>query len=523
MFVPIQYKNDIPVNLDVMQIDTFPWHIHKDLQLLYVLRGEVELKHVYANYHLKKDDIHIIHRDDIHGLKGLTEDNQIIFITFDVKYFSRYFPSLNYQIFSGRPCDDAATYNRQSEVKSCILSMISTLYTKEVGYEKRMEQLAHDLLDILYADFRAFTINLKTKSFESSNAYDIVQIDRISRVLSYIYANYPYKLSLSDIAEQENLSTYYLSHLFQQMMGDSFRNFVSMARVEMSEVELLSTNNSISLISQHVGFSNPKYYVENFKYWFGCHPKEHRQNSQDKIIGNAPVIIDEIPLETLLTTLDITDERSVFSGSSSPIKLAAFDLQKAEISFRFLSNEKDAVKKQYENYDPHAECIEILKEYLKSATYIVSTRPFYDTIGSTDGLMTVNGLKKPLFWLQQLLRSMYNGIAQSSDWHIITANGQNIQILFFNQGNAPLDFEFSLLNMPGNYQITEHRLRAENSCTNLWKQLNYRLKLSSSECDQINSQSTPDISYKSVTSSGTFIYSSSLAAQEIVFTEIKKL
>lgn len=522
MFIPIQYDN-LPINLEVLNIDTFPWHIHKDLQLIYVLRGEVELKHVYTKYHLKKDDVHIIHRDDIHGLKGLTKDNQVIFVTFDVKYFAQYFPSLNYQIFSGRKSNDAEAYSSQSEIKSCILSMISVTHNKEGGFEKRLEQLACNLLDILYADFRSFTVNPNTKAFEANNSYEVTQIDRISRVLSYVYTNYSYKLSLSDIAEQENLSTYYLSHLFQQMMGDSFRNFVSMARVEMSEKELLSTNNSISLISQHMGFSNPKYYVENFKYWFGCHPKEHRLQSQDKIMGKAPVVVTKIPFEKLLSTLDISDEHSVFSGSPSSIKMTSFDLNKAEISFRSLTNKKNATKNQYENYDPHEECIETLKRYLKSSTYNLSTRPLYDTIGNTEGLMTVNGLKKPLFWLQKLIHSMYDGIAQSSDYHIITANGQNIQILFFNQGNSSQDFEFRLFNMPGHYQITEHRLPEKNCCTNFWKQLDYRLNLSDAEREQINCQSTPDISYKTVTSLGTFVYSPQLTSKEIVLTEIKKL
>ncbi len=522
MFIPVEYEN-LPIKIEVYNIDSFPWHIHKDPQMIYVLRGEIELKHVFTHYRLKKDDIHIIHRDDIHGLKGLTEDNQVIFLSFDVKHFSKYFPTLNYQIFSGRRSSEGTPYPRQPEVKSCLLSMVSTLQNKAPGYEKRIEKLAHDMLDIMYADFRSFTVNRKDMHYVSQEAGDVIQIDRIGRVLSYVYANYPYKLSLADIAEQEHISTYYLSHLFQNMMGDSFRNFVSMARVEMSEVELLTTNNSISMISQHMGFSNAKYYIENFKYWFGCHPKDHREQSQKKIIGKAPVLISEIPFETLLKTLDANDQKSVFSGDASPLKLTSFDLKNAEISLRTLSNQKDAIRKQYENYDSHSECLEALRKYLKRATYDISSRPLYDTLGSTDGLLTINGLKKPLFWLQKLLRELYDGIAQTSDWHLITANGNNIQILFFNQGHSSQDFEFSLFNMPGNYQITEHHLRENNACTDYWAQLNFRMNLSESERQQINSQCTPDISYKSVISSGTFTYSETLSPKEIVFTEIKRI
>ncbi|MBP3384455.1 MAG: helix-turn-helix transcriptional regulator [Firmicutes bacterium] len=522
MFIPVQYDG-LPVKIDIMNIKNFPWHIHKDPQMIYVLRGEIELKHVFTHYHLKKDDIHIIHRDDIHGLKGISDDNLIVFLSFDVKHFQKRFPTLNYQIFSGRRSNEGSHYPRQPEVKSCLLSMISTMHAKSPGYESRVEQLACDMLDIMYADFRSFMVNRNDMHYDSQDAGDIVQLDRIGRVLSYIYANYPYKLSLADIAEQEGLSTYYLSHLFQNMMGDSFRNFVSMARVEMSEVELLTTNNSISLISQHMGFSNAKYYVENFKYWFGCHPRDHRLQSLDKIIGNAPVLANEISFESLLKTLDVSDQKSVFSGESSPLKITTLDLKNAGITLRSLTNQKDAVRRQYENYDPHSECLALLKKYLKKASYEISSRPLYDIVGSTEGLLTINGLKKPIFWLQKLLRGLYSGIAQSSEWHLITASGSNIQILFFNQGTEPQDFEFNFFNMAGNYQITEHHIRRENCCTDLWRQLNFRISISEAERQQINAQCTPDVSFKSVISSGTFTYSQTLAPGEIVFTEAKRL
>lgn len=522
MFVAMEYDN-LPIKLQVMKVENYPWHIHKDLQLIYITRGEIELKHVFATYHLKKGDIHIIHRDDIHGMKALTTDNQVIVLTFDVKYFSQYFPTLNNQIFSGRFGNSMRSYANQHQVNSCIFSIISAIHDNKPGYENVVTQLAKDLLEIMYTNFRSFTMNLYTKTMERHDAGDIAQIDRISRVLAYIYANYPYKLSLADIAEQENISTYYLSHLFQQMLGDSFRNFVSMARVEMSEAELLTTNNSISLISQHMGFSNAKYYVENFKYWFGSHPKEHRQKYTSQTIVYAPVQIEEIPLDRMLASLSGTGERSIFTGSGTQLRQASFDLKNADISLRFLSNEKEASKRQYDSYDPQQDCIEILERYLKSPGSDIPSRPLYDTIGSTDGLLTVNGLKKPIFWLQRLLRTLYNGIAQSSDWHLIAAKGSDLQILFFNRGNLPQDYEFSLFNMPGNYQITENRIRAENACNRFWKQLNYKPDLSESVRKQINTQTTPDFSYKDVTSSGTFIYTATLSPKEIVFVEITKL
>ena len=90
------------------------------------------------------------------------------------------------------------------------------------------------------------------------------QTDRISRIICYVYENYSSKISLAAIAAEENINTYYLSHLFQRFVGKSFRDFINMSRVEMSEYEILATDKAISKIALDTGFSNYSYYIDAF-------------------------------------------------------------------------------------------------------------------------------------------------------------------------------------------------------------------------------------------------------------------
>ena len=48
MLREIEYEKDLPVKVQVLQIQQCPWHIHDDIQIIYVLEGEVELKLTYA-------------------------------------------------------------------------------------------------------------------------------------------------------------------------------------------------------------------------------------------------------------------------------------------------------------------------------------------------------------------------------------------------------------------------------------------------------------------------------------------
>ena len=216
MLREIEYEKDLPVKVQVLQIQQCPWHIHDDIQIIYVLEGEVELKLTYARYRLTKNNIHFIHSADVHGFRALSDDNLVIVLSLNLDYFSKYHEDLIHQIFTTKVSENIATYKKQLVLKGHIFSIISELHGQKRGYKERITEISHALIDALYQDFRGFSVDLETRTFLHQVSRDPVQIERISRIVSFVYSNYPYKLSLSTIAEKENISSYYLSHLFQR-------------------------------------------------------------------------------------------------------------------------------------------------------------------------------------------------------------------------------------------------------------------------------------------------------------------
>ncbi|MDO4517639.1 MAG: AraC family transcriptional regulator, partial [Bacillota bacterium] len=108
---------------------------------------------------------------------------------------------------------------------------------------------------------------------------------RLNRITDYMYENYGRKLTLSEIAEREHLSIYYLSHVIKEATGLSFQDLLSYIRVEESEKLLLGTNKKIGAISEEIGFSAVRYYIKHFEQWFGMHPLEYRKAYIGKIIS----------------------------------------------------------------------------------------------------------------------------------------------------------------------------------------------------------------------------------------------
>ena len=526
MLQEIRYDDDLPVKVQVLKMKQIPWHTHNDIQIVYVLEGEVELKLTYARYHLSKNSIHIIHNEDVHGFRALSKNNLVVVLSLNVEYFSRQYPSLDTQVFTTKVSENIATYKKQLELKAHLFSIISELHSMKKGYRNRIMATSHALMDSLYKNFRGFTVNLEKRTFEHQISHDPVQVDRISRVVNFVYSNYPYKLGLASIAEAENINSYYLSHLFQRLVGDSFRNFVSMVRVEMSEVELLTTDHSIARISSNVGFSNAKYYVENFREWFGCHPREYRKLYAGEILGNAPYRMEELPFDSINDVIESYGEIPAFTGAAQKIMSASFDFEKASTSTERRSGSESEISPEefYCDYDPQQDCIDFLEKMLKEPSPASLPRAFMDTAANRNGTMTFNGMQKPMYYLRRFLLNQYDTIGARGDWYIITAGKENARILFFNRdADNSQDMEFNIFNMPGRYQITEHLIRAQATCLSLWEQLGFRKELTENEKWQILQMSAPRLSWKTVDSSGSFTYSTSLEPHDIMLAEIKRL
>lgn len=101
---------------------------------------------------------------------------------------------------------------------------------------------------------------------------------RMRRIIRYMEEHYTEKLLLSDIAREENLDLYYLSHFFRECFGITFQDYVTRLRCEKARQLLLLTEYSLLDISIGSGFSDPKYLNKGFLRQYGCTPKAYRKN-----------------------------------------------------------------------------------------------------------------------------------------------------------------------------------------------------------------------------------------------------
>ncbi len=275
----IHFAEDVPIMITVGNYLEHPIHFHDDLEIVYLLKGKINMRNGHYSYQLKEGDIYFINEREMHSFEAVDgEPNVMMVLHIDFKYYAKYYDGKlgNNFFVSGTDSDDVD--EEHIEMLRVIISKIMLeKIQKGYGYEHRLIEKGHNLISILLADFQNFAledgkfINCKWKKENK------VLSGRLMRITTYMYDNYSRKLTLNEIAEREHLSLFYLSHVIKEATGLSFQGLLNFIRVEESEKLVLDTRKKMGAISEECGFSALRYFVKHFEQWFGMPPAEYRK------------------------------------------------------------------------------------------------------------------------------------------------------------------------------------------------------------------------------------------------------
>jgi AraC-like DNA-binding protein len=280
----IIFRDNLPVNLLVADIDSYPIHFHDELEVVFVLKGHILLRNGYYTYQLKPGDIFILNDRELHSFTRVgQEENMVMMFQLDLTYFSRYYENLKNNFFVTDMDDDD---DESLEILRKLLSRILIdILEKGSRYEQRVIESTHNLIASLQADFHYFVMEDGKFVNETKNKANKILAARLNRITDYMYDNYYRKLTLGEIAKREHLSIYYLSHVIKEASGLSFQELLNFIRVEESEKLLLGSNKKLGTIAEETGFSALRYYIKHFELWFHIHPSLYRKEYTGKVSG----------------------------------------------------------------------------------------------------------------------------------------------------------------------------------------------------------------------------------------------
>ena len=96
-------------------------------------------------------------------------------------------------------------------------------------------------------------------------------------IVTFCSKNYARDLSLTLLEENLGLSKYYISHLFGNKLGLRFNDYINSLRIFEACKLLVSSEDSISAISDAVGFNTLRTFNRAFMKQMGASPSDYRR------------------------------------------------------------------------------------------------------------------------------------------------------------------------------------------------------------------------------------------------------
>ncbi len=249
-------------------------HTHQDIEFLYVLEGKMTLRMCSESFNMKTGDMAVINSGQVHGWR--TVKGSLIGVI-HICYF-RLMQYMDLDQYEFR-CNSVIDRNKGYEDMGRILDKIFRLYFEREKEKVYLNSLYFELLHVLIDNF-SFMKDPRIVTEVSDEAR------RVQEILKYIHTYYQYPIRLNDMAEQLHLSCSYLSKFIKKHLGMNFLDYVNHVRMERAEMDLKTTDKSITRIAMDNGFPNTTAFSNAFRKIHGSLPsawvKEKRRNFSQK-------------------------------------------------------------------------------------------------------------------------------------------------------------------------------------------------------------------------------------------------
>ncbi|MCG8484310.1 MAG: helix-turn-helix domain-containing protein [Clostridia bacterium] len=267
-----------PINILINSIENDTLHWHDVLEIIFVVEGTANVKIGYETYLLHEGDIAVINTKDLHSINQADGNNLVFNLQLDIHKYKKKYPNIDQIIFVCEPSMDQDNVKDElKELRYLISQILLEYYLNASSNSKKIINLVDNLLSNLMNHFQYFSV--ENNKFTNKNGFkdDEAQFRRVNRIIYYLYSNYSNKITLKQLAEKEEISTFYLSHLIKRATGLSFQDFLNYIRVEESEKLLLDCKKKMIDISYECGFSDIRYFRKHFRKWHNCSPSEFRE------------------------------------------------------------------------------------------------------------------------------------------------------------------------------------------------------------------------------------------------------
>ncbi len=275
--MPVYYSelsddnNQVYLRTYLMRGGTYQFCWHKAVELMLVLKGEIEVYIEGELNNLQENDVLLINSNLGHSIFAKDVESITLIIEISPDYFNRCF--FDYDALEINCFSDSVTRH------NAVFSQIRFYMAKMISYSMTGNQVNKNSVNI----YTAVLVNEIVQNFSvakagySKNKKLNNDATALINAMTYIDQNFSNKISLEEAAKAAGYNRTYLSTLFKKKMGITFNEYVMRVRLKNAVDSLSDISAPVIKVALDNGFSDSKTFIQYIKKYCGKTPEGYRK------------------------------------------------------------------------------------------------------------------------------------------------------------------------------------------------------------------------------------------------------
>lgn len=246
--------------------NTYKPHIHRQAELILMLRGSLTVTVEKQEYPLREGDGILIFPNQLHSLKT-DESSRILLCIFDSDFchsFRRFFLDN-----AAEPVFSMSGLSSHSHIAIKGLISLTDEFPRGTAIPENVILRSQGYLTLLLTDI------FNSLALRHTEEHSDLELEQ--QLLLYIDSHYTENLSLEYLAREFGVSPFRLSRIFSHRLYTSFPQYVNSRRLEYAADLLSDTSRTITGIALDAGFGSTRTFFREFAKRYGVTPGEYRR------------------------------------------------------------------------------------------------------------------------------------------------------------------------------------------------------------------------------------------------------
>lgn len=277
------YEFPVGINVEAIQAyeqGAFLWHWHPEIELTWVMSGEIEYHVNDRRYILREGEGLFGNSNTLHS--GYMKDGQEC-VYLSVTFHPRFLYGYENSVLQTKYVDFITANDMWHSLKlekhmawhQEIIDSLRKIYKLSERPPADYELEVHMLLLGIWQKLYHFFHSLPEREQKPKKSQK--HLERLKELISYIQENYRHEITLDEAARCVNICKSECCRFFKKHMGMTIMEYILFLRIQNS-LSYLKEGESVTRTAGLVGFSSPAYFGQIFKRYMKCTPREYQKS-----------------------------------------------------------------------------------------------------------------------------------------------------------------------------------------------------------------------------------------------------